>query len=351
MIKVHFPLGPNAKNQAHRGVGRYHLYLSEAVAKTKGFEVVTQAAQADIVHYTYFDLFFHTLPIFPGLKKHQRQIVTIHDVIPLVFPEQYRPGKKGSLAFQQQLMALKKVDLVITDSLSSQKDIQQYLKYPLEQIKVVYLAANPHLQPPSDSFQAEIKRRYHLNFPYLLYVGDINYNKNIPQLIKAFKFLPDKYHLVCVGKNFVPQEIPEWQAISQQIDLSEMTKRVHFLPQILGDDADKTLSALYGAAVCYVQPSLYEGFGLPILEAMQCHTPVVAVNNSSQPEVANKHALLASDGEALSLATATKEILAWSPETRSKKIAAAAKYAAKFSWRKVAKDTTQLYQELLGSTL
>lgn len=351
-MKIYFPLGPNAEKQAHRGVGRYYQYLKaglEKISTKEKIEIVSDSQTADIIHYTYFDLFFHSLPVFNQNKKNQRTIVTIHDVIPLVFPEQYPPGKKGALAFNLQKLALKKVDSIITDSKSSKSDIIKYLRYPADKIYPVYLAANPHLQPADENAQRSIRQKYHLRKNYLLYVGDINYNKNLPQLIKSLKFLPEKIQLVCVGKNFTPQNIPEWKAIEEQVTLSQVSNRVHFLTQILGDDADKQLSALYSGAICYVQPSLYEGFGLPILEGMQCRTPVVCPANSSQIEVGGKQAIFIENTDALSIAEAVKEIIAWTPEQREKHLNAAAKYAATFSWEKVAKETLKVYQQTLAN--
>src|SRR5690606_34821650 len=109
------------------------------------------------------------------------------------------PGIKGKLRFEKQKLALKTASGVITDSESSKTDIIERLGIPAEKVHVVYLAANPNLVAQKDAVIGKILKRYQLPKEYLLYVGDINYNKNIPQLIKMVKFLPENLHLVCVG--------------------------------------------------------------------------------------------------------------------------------------------------------
>lgn len=351
LVRVFFPLGPNAKKQAHRGVGRYWQYLTEAFREYNLAKIVTHSRNAEIVHYTYFDLFFPTLKTNFGWGGQKPAIVvTIHDVIPLVLAKMYPVGLRGKLALRKQKRALKKVDLILTDSESSQADISQYLSLPIKKIKVVPLAANPNLAPASELMIKQVKNQYNLKKPYILYVGDINVNKNLPALIGSLRYLPDQIDLVCVGKNFHPQNIPEWQAIQEQIVVNQLEFRVRFLDNILGDKADETLAALYSGAICYVQPSLYEGFGLPVLEAMSCGVPVVCTANSSLLEVAGGQAVLAPHEDALGLAEGVKEVLSWTSEHRQKKILAGLKYAKTFSWRKVAVETCYWYNRLLNGT-
>jgi len=176
-------------------------------------------------------------------------------------------------------------------------------------------------------------------------VGDINHNKNLTQLIKTLKYLPREIKLVCVGKSFFPQDIPEWQNIEKQLALSDVAGRVKFLIDILGDDPEE-LSAIYYGALAYIQPSIYEGFGLPILEAMQCQTPVICGQNSSLPEVTGKYALTVTKETAQEFAKQVEEVLTWSKNHRQEFLKEAANWAKKFSWEKTAKKTIKLYQEL-----
>ncbi|MFH2118144.1 MAG: glycosyltransferase family 1 protein [Candidatus Paceibacterota bacterium] len=345
-MKVLINVQPLSSGHAIRGVGMYTRFLSEALEKQSGIELyrsslIQRPKKIDIVHYPFFDLFFPTLPI----AKFNKTMVTIHDVIPLLFPKEYPVGKRGKLAFAHQKLALKTVAKVITDSVSSQQDIATHLGVPLGKIAVVPLAANPFLQPLPANKIKTYKRKLKLPAKYILYVGDINYNKNIPQLIKALKYLPDDIKLVCVGKHFSPQDIPEWQAIESQVALSNVAKRVIFKPDVLSDDY-QTLSAIYSAAAVYVQPSLYEGFGLPVLEAMRCKVPVVAAKNSSLPEVGGEAALFAQP-TAEDLAEGVEMILSLTQAKRRAWIKKAVAWEQQFTWEKTAQETMRIYQSIL----
>jgi len=343
-MKILIDTSPLKNDNAHRGVGMYTKLLTTELKKIDGLHISTDEKDLpnpDILHYPYFDLFFDTLPLW----RQHKTIVTVHDVIPLIYPDFYKPGVKGKLRFYKQRFALQAVQAVITDSHSSKKDIMQFLKIPEKKIHVVYLAANPNLRHLAKNETMNILKEHHLPERYVLYVGDINYNKNLPQLIKSLKFLPDEYHLVCVGKNFFPQSIPEWQWIETQMALSDVIRRVHFVTDI-GADADEVLSAFYSGATLYIQPSLYEGFGLPILEAMQCKTPVVSTRNSSLVEVGGKYVEFV-ETDAESLATGMKNIFGWSEVERAKKITAAFTWSQEFTWQKAAAETVSVYKEVV----
>ncbi len=347
---VHIDTQPLQTGHAHRGIGMYTRMLTEELEKIPDLTVVRTAAltkdakppKADLTHYPYFDLFFPTLP-FHYLSK---SIVTVHDVIPLLFPEQYPVGKRGKLAFARQQLALKTTVAILTDSLSSKADIIEQLGIHEQKIHVVPLAANPELQPATAADIVQVIEKYELPKQYVLYVGDINYNKNIPQLIKAIKFLPEDVHLVCIGKNFVPQSIPEWQWIETQIALSGVESRVHFIPNII-HEAVSDLAACYSGALAYIQPSLYEGFGLPILEAMQCKTPVITTPISSLPEVGGEYCLY-SQPDAESFAEAVIEVTQWSKTKRMQVIRSAAQWATQFSWKRTAQETYDVYKQVVS---
>ncbi len=346
-IKVLFNDSPLHNANEIRGVGTYTKFLAQNLRKNKGLQLVFAkdkdlSFRPEIVHYPFFDLFLPTLPLI----KRGKTIVTIHDVIPLLYKKYYPVGKKGQLALVKQKLALRGVDAVITDSNNSKTDIAKYLNFPLEKIYVIFLAANPGLKKASAEEIARVSKKYKLPKKYLLYVGDINYNKNIPQLIKTLKFLPKDIKLVCVGKNFYPHNIPEWQWIEIQIALSDVAKRIKFITDLESEKVND-LAAIYSGAVAYIQASLYEGFGLPILEAMACHTPVICANNSSFPEVALNKALMVEEAKAENFALAVETVLAWTVNQREKFVKQAAVHASKFTWEKTAKETVDLYQEIL----
>lgn len=347
-IKVLIDTSPLENAHAVRGVGAYTRFLTQALENLENLEVKRSTQlkkdkqfQPDLVHYPFFDLFFPTLP----LVKNTQTVVTIHDVIPLVFPEHYPPGIKGAVNLRRQKLALKTVSQIITDSQTSAQDIHQYLGAAEDKIKVIHLAANPQIDHQPAEEIKKVKDKYGLPKRYALYVGDINYNKNLPQLIKAVKYLPEQVSLVLLGSNFKEQDIAEWQWIETQIAMSDVADKVELVTQVEAGD-NETLSAVYSGALCYIQPSLYEGFGLPVLEAMKCKTPVIAADNSSLVEVSGGHAILI-EPTAEAIAEAVKQVLAWTDEEREKVVKEALQWTESFSWEKAARETAQVYQELV----
>lgn len=304
----------------------------------------TEPKKYDIVHYPFFDFFQPTLPI---LQFKGKQIVTIHDVIPLQFPEHYPIGKKGTLALAHQKMSLATVSAIITDSQASKEFIAKHLGIPEKKIFVTLLAGNPEITKVSQNKIDAVKEKYHITKEYILYVGDINYNKNIPQLIKTMKYLPNDIQLVCAGRNFYPHDIPEWQAIETQVAMSDVAERVQYITDF-GEQPTDTLSALYSGATCYLQPSLAEGFGLPVLEAMQAKTPVVTTKLTSLEEVAGEYAVFASEATAEAFAESITTVLDWSQNKRATHVRNAFAWSQTFSWQKTAEATYQVYKSVLA---
>ncbi len=341
-MKVYFPISPFAKQQAHRGVGRYDTWLKESLMNLSDFQIVTDPHQADLFHYTFFDPFVRSLKP----PKHKCPfVVTIHDLTPLVFPRDFPAGRRAHFNLFWQTRSARQADFIITDSQASQHDISQIFSLPTEKIKVVYLAANPNLKPASLAQIKNLRVKYSLPSRYLLYVGDINFNKNLRQLIKTLKFLPPNIHLVMVGKNFFPHEIPEWYAIQEQLHLSEVENRVIFLNQIA---SDLELSALYTGALAYIQPSYYEGFGLPVLEAMRSGTPVICHRNSSLIEIGGQVAVFSQSLQARDFAAAVQEVLAWTPEQRQNRLNKAYAWEKNFTWSSTAEQVYQIYSQVLA---
>lgn len=332
-----------------RGIGAYARFLLQYLEDIPSLKIYKSSTlskeekiKPDIIHYPFFDLFFNTLPV----SMRQNMVVTVHDVIPLKFPEYYKPGIKGMLRLKKQKLALKSAAAVITDSRASKADIISYLGIPEKKIHVVYLAANPNLKAQDAELIRKVKYNNKLPNRYILYVGDINYNKNIPQLIKMMKYIEDEsVKLVCLGRNFVPQDIPEWKWIETQLALSDVAERVVFLNSVLTESIDE-LAAIYSGAEVYIQPSLYEGFGLPVLEAMQCRTPVVCSKNSSLVEVGGDYVVF-SEPVAEDFARKITEVLSWSKTKRELFVREAYKWSQNFSWAKAATETAKVYESVL----
>lgn len=347
-MKVLIDTTPLDTGHAVRGIGTYTRLLTQHLEWQSDLKVVRSGTpesaefDPDLVHYPYFDLFFNTLPVI----KKKPTVVTVHDVIPLKFPDHYQPGIKGRARFLQQKTTLKTVKAVITDSASSQADIEKHLGVPTNKIHVIYLAAHPELKKTSQQEVRRVRRKYGLPRRYVLYVGDINYNKNIPQLIKAARELPQYYKLVCLGQSFYEHDIPEWRWIKTQVALSDVENKVKFVTDVPGG-AIQDMASIYTGAECYVQPSFYEGFGLPILEAMQCQAPVVCTQTSSLTEVGGEHVLFAQP-QADDLAAKINQVLQWTQTQRREKVRSAYIWSQKFSWDKTAQQTIKVYQRAVS---
>lgn len=347
---------------AIRGVGVYTRFLSEALEQlqTDDDQFITRAdigleqlnaimakKGIDIIHYPFFDLFQHTLPLpieqkIIGKSK-QKVIVTIHDVIPLLYPDHYPVGIKGSFHFFLQKQALKSVDAIITDSETSKNDISKLLSIPDEKITSIPLAGNPQLQKSNTGTVTKVRSRFQLPEHFVLYVGDINYNKNIPALIDALQMIDETVHLVCVGKNFYPHSIPEWDAIASVLE--PVKSRVHFLTEVAKDDTH-TLSALYTACDLYVQPSLYEGFGLPLLEAMQCNALVVSSNTPALKEIGGEGVLFV-EPTATEIASGIAQVMSFSEQKKHQLKTKNQETLNQFSWKQTAQQTIQVYKSVL----
>lgn len=340
-VTVYYP-GNEVEMAAGRGVGRFAQWLIATQKQTGSIHIVNKRRQAQVIHYTFFDLYKKTLQL---PRKGQKLVVTVHDLIPLLFPKDYPVGIRGKWNLWRQKRCLKKADMIAADSQATKDDLVNKMRIKPEKIKVVYLAANPGLAPQAAEQIAHVKKSYALADKYILYVGDINFNKNLAQLIKAVKFLPSNIELVMVGKNFVPSEIPEWVTIREQLDLSEVKSRVKFLTAI---SSDEDLAALYSGAMAYVQPSYYEGFGLPVLEAMRCETPVVCQRNSSLAEVGGEHVFYAESLRGEEFAAAIERVLSMSASKRRQWVAAAREWQENFTWEKTADEMTQIYEKVAG---
>lgn len=344
-MNVSIDTSPLSNANAIRGIGRYTRELVSGLrALSTEHTFYTSQDQStgkiDLIHYPFFDLFFPTLP----LRKRTKTIVTVHDVIPLLFPKHYPPGIRGSLGLLHQKVSLRSVAHIITDSESSKRDIIEHLRWRSEHISVVPLAASPLIARPTTAVCEKVRKSYGLPKHFTLYVGDINYNKNIPFLLSAIQKVP-RLSLVLVGKAFHNIAVPEGRAIQDAIRTFQLEKKVRIIDS-LGPDAMTELSAIYALATVYVQPSLYEGFGLPVLEAMQAKTPVVCARAGSLPEVAGDAAQYFHPMEEESLVAALQRVLRYTKLQRASMVKKGIAQAAQFSWQRTAQETLAVYMKV-----
>lgn len=283
----------------------------------------------DIVHFTRFNPFGVSVP-FKKPKK-TKFVLTIYDLIPLIYPNHYPPGIKGKIGWKvNKYLIRKKIDSVITISETSKKDICDFVGISSNNVNTIYLAPRKIFKKLSSGpWQSEIREKFSLPSHFVLYVGDINYNKNIPNLVKACK--KAGLHLVIAGKQAKEIENmdlnhPELVHL-KEVDWSRVLR--------LGFVQDEDLVKIYNLADVYVQPSFYEGFGLPVLEALACGTPIACSNTKALVEILGNGV---SYFDPYDVDDMVKKIL--SP---SKKVDLPRKY----SWQKTAEETLRVYQSLL----
>ncbi|MFQ5855134.1 MAG: glycosyltransferase family 4 protein [Anaerolineae bacterium] len=266
-------------------------------------------------------------------------VLTVHDLIFKLFPQHH---KRLNYWFLNAAMPLfvRRADAIITISESSKRDLIQHYGTPAEKIAVVYEAAAPRFQPASAYTVAQVRREYDLPDRFLLTVGTIEPRKNLSRLLEALVRLRQDdphLHLVVVGKR-------GWlyQDFFRRIETLEMQDVVHFPGYVL--DAD--LSAIYSAAMAVVMASVYEGFGLPVLEALACGTPVVSSHVSSLPEIGGDAACYFDPMNVDDMTATLGQVLA-DEEMRAEMREAGLEQAAKFSWARAARETMAVYEQVL----
>jgi glycosyltransferase involved in cell wall biosynthesis len=348
-MNIAIDVSPLESGHKVRGVGFYLEHLKKGLLqyfpdneylffKQKG----ELTGNVDLVHYPYFEPFFRTLPL---LK--QKRVITVHDLTPLVFPKHFPVGLKGSLAWQIQKLSLQRSERIITDSNSSKNDIVRLAGIKEDKVDVVYLAAGEEFRrvEKKELNIESLRKKYDIPEQFVLYVGDVTWNKNLPRLIKAIKEI--NLTLVMVGKSLAEENFVRhnpWNKDLVEVNkLAENDKRIISLGFVPTDD----LVGLYNCATVFVMPSLYEGFGLPVLEAMQCGIPVVTTKAGSLPEVAGEAAYYVDEYDINSIANGIGEVF-FSKELQDKLSAKGLKQAKKFSWKKTAEETVRVYEKVLG---
>ena len=273
-----------------------------------------------------------------------RSVVTIHDCIHLRFP-QYLPNKLGyAYARAQMWTATHKAARVITVSEASKRDILRYFHVPESRIDVIYNAIDDRFwEGPGDDEIARVRERYRLTDPFVLYAGNIKPHKNLERLIEAFNLLrQDQPTLSNVQLLIIGDEISKYATLRRTVHRHKLHKHVRFF----GFVPDQTLAALYRLADVFVFPSLYEGFGLPPLEAMASGTPVITSNVSSLPEVVGDAALMIDPYEPAAIADAMREVLTNADlrvDLRRRGLAR----AREFSWERSVARVREIYREVM----
>jgi glycosyltransferase involved in cell wall biosynthesis len=277
-------------------------------------------------------------------------VVTIHDLSSLLYAEGRRWRRNWDLyRFRRGLL---RASITIAVSAATRRDVETMLGIPGDRVRQIYEAPDPRFLegcPVSDAFETAeapaadpqaILERYQVNYPFILYAGTIRPQKNLPRLVEAFAVLRGDLETHPVYQNLrliiIGDEISKHPSLRRAV----IETRVEEVVRFLGFVPVATLRVFYQAAAAFVFPSLYEGFGLPPLEAMACGTPVVASNQSSLPEVVGEAAVLVNPENVFDIARGLREVLL-DPERRAGLI-----QRGYFSWAAAARQVLAIYREV-----
>lgn len=286
------------------------------------------------------DLLYHIVDpcVLLSTVRHE----PFHELIPLILPA-YRGSTLVRLYTKLVAAGARRATAIVTDSYSSKRDITDLLSIPPDRVHVVHLAANEMFRPAQDAKKLNaVRRRYGLREEYILYLGGFDQRKNVKTLLSAFALVDEglraKAKLVIAGD--LPSRntpfSPDPRSIVTRLGLQDTVSLIGWVPE-------KDKPALYSGASLFVFPSLYEGFGLPPLEAMACGTAVIASNSSSLPEIGGDGAAFIDPLDADGLAGAMTALM--EDEGRRRELAAKGlEQAQLFSWQKTVAETMAVFR-------
>lgn len=324
----------------HSGNGTPNNLIKQYVPARSVFRKWWLMGSPALLRITPFDVFHGTnycIPMWAPCPT----VVTIHDLS--LFTQKHthetdnvRRGKR-----RMPLMAWKST-LVIAPSEWTKKEILQFLPVKEHKIRVVGEGARRHMYPQREDEFLPVLDRYDIRGPYLLYVGTIEPRKNLLTLLRAYDELlrttQHKPQLVLAGgKGWLFDEVFN---LVNELKLQDQVKFTGYVP-------DEDLPALYSGALAFVYPSLYEGFGLPPLEAMSCGAPVITTNVTSLPEVVGEAGLMHAPEDAHALTQAMATLLD-DADARSFYKHAGLERAKLFSWERAARETQAVYEEVVN---
>jgi len=272
-----------------------------------------------------------------------RVVITIHDMASWIFPENF-PLKHRMVYSLLVPSSARKAARIIAVSESTKRDIVKFFRIPEEKIEVIYEGVSEIYKPVKDeNLLKGTRRKYDIppSSPYILCVGTLEPRKNVARLIESFVYLKAdgkiKQKLVIAGgKGWL------YDDIFRTVEKFKVREEVIFTGCVPEGD----LPSLYSGADLFVYPSLYEGFGLPPLEAMACGAPVVSSDVSSLPEVVGDAGILVNPYEKEELAKSIYEVIN-NPELKKKMISKGIERAKKFSWQTAARKTLALYEDVV----
>jgi glycosyltransferase involved in cell wall biosynthesis len=313
---------------------------------------IYRRADSHSLHHLTFPLFLHGLrpslvhiplnrvPLF----MREPYVVTIHDMASLLF----ETGSGLRMQTRRFLLrrGLLRAKRIMAVSEATRREVHDALGIPADRIRLAYNAPNPDFFRPAQAERTRsILERYQIDYPFLLYAGNIRPQKNIPRLVEAFAVAREhlsrhpvyrNLHLIVIG-----DEISRYPSVRRAVIQTRVEKAVRFL----GFVPFEALRIFFQSAALFVFPSLYEGFGLPPLEAMATGTPVVASNVSALPEVLGDAALLVNPENVFEIARGIQDALL-DQDLREELIARGKAQAARYSWERTAREVLEVYREV-----
>lgn len=293
----------------------------------------------DLIHIPFlFELYYLSVP------TNIKSVVTLYDIIPLKFPKQYFQNEKAKDWYKQRLEQAKRASKIITISKSSKADIEKMLKIPSEKIAIIYGGVDKRFRKlDQEKAKEKFSQKYKIKNPYILTVSTHSFHKNTSRIFQAFK------EYISSTKNFdltlvvvcklIPKEERDWREELRKLDIEKRVILTNFV-------SDEDLPAIYSGAEVFLFPSLYEGLGLPVLEAMACGTAVITANVSSMPEVGGDAPLYVDPQSVSSIRRSIAKVLNDS-SFKEQMVKKGFNQVKKFSWEKTSSQTLQVYQEVL----
>lgn len=303
---------------------------------------VLNRSKPNIVHITsLFEVYYLKVP------DNIPFVVTLYDLIPIIFKKEYFDNQKAEEWYQMRLEQAKKATKIITISKSAKEDIAKELKIPTSKIEVIYGGFDSKFKVlKNENYKKIVVEKYGINSPYILAVGAYIFHKNMTRIFESFKkYLEtskDKELTLVVVCKLIEEEEKGWRVEIKKLGLDGKVVLTNFVE-------DEDMPGLYSGAKMLLFPSLYEGFGLPILEAMACGTPVVTSNISSMPEAGGNAAYYVNPYSVQEITQGVNKVLN-DQKLRQKMIKEGLKQVKKFSWEKTAEETLKVYREVFKET-
>ena len=286
------------------------------------------------------DLYHATEHLLMPLRR-VPSVLTVHDLIFHLFPQHHKRLNYWYLSKAMPLFC-DRADAIIAVSEASKRDIVRCYGVPGHKVTVVHEAAAPHFRPPSAASVEAARRRYGLPEQYILHVGTIEPRKNLVRLVDAVRQV--RARLPAIGLVVVGKRGWLYRDFFQQ--LADLPPEAVTVP---GYVPDEDLPSVYGGAALCAVPSLYEGFGLPILEAMACGTPVACSRTSSLPEIGGEAPAYFDPTDTDAMAEAMRRVLMDQQLQREMSEIGLAQ-AARFSWERAAQETMKVYDRVMSVT-